>query len=68
MAGKTETLNLVNNQKQIKWRATARATTEVKEKAGKSATSHGSAEAKKWRGKFYATCVEGGKWRENPKQ
>ncbi len=48
MAGKSETVNLVDHQKQNKWRenSTARATTEEKEMAGKSATTHGSAEAK----------------------
>jgi hypothetical protein len=47
MAGKSKTMNLMDHQKN-QWRenSTARATTEVKEMAGKSATTHGSAEAK----------------------
>ncbi len=68
MAGKSETMKLVDHQKQNKWRenSTARATTEVKEMAGKSATTHGSAEAKNG-GKILLHVRRGGKRRENPK-
>jgi hypothetical protein len=63
MAGKSETINLVDHQKQNKWRenSTVRATTEVKEMAGKSATIHMDQLKQKMAGKFYDTCVEGGK-------
>jgi hypothetical protein len=68
MAGKSATMNLVDHQNKWRENSTARATTEVKEMAGKSATIHmDQLKQKKMAGKYYDTCVEGGKWRENSK-